>query len=249
MHRLIMQRIGDERADIVEPERRQHNLLDPYSSFAERLQRPRERVRRTDFVVSVGPDQHQVPYVRIGNQVLQEFKSCRVQPLQIVEEQRERVLWPGERTEEPPEHQLEAVPCVLRRQVWNQRLFPDYELHLGDEIDDELATWTKCFMKSMAPMVYFRFAPDEDLPDQGLESLCQGRVRDVAFVLVELAHGEKTARRNKRLVQLVHHGGFANARITGYKHQLWRTFGHDPIERRKQGVDLTLPTVELLRDQ
>jgi hypothetical protein len=59
-------------------------------------------VRRTDFVVTVGSDQHQVPHVRIGNQVLQQLKGCRVQPLQIVEEQRKRVLRPGERADEPP---------------------------------------------------------------------------------------------------------------------------------------------------
>src|ERR1700739_547641 len=149
-----MQGIGDERPDGVERERRQYNLLDPPSSFAERFQRPRERARRTDFVVTVGPDQHQVLHVRIGNDVLQEFKSCRVQPLQIVEEQRERVLWPGERTEEPPEHQLEAVPRVLRRQICNGRLPADDELHLWDEIDDELAIRTQYFLKYVPPMAH-----------------------------------------------------------------------------------------------
>jgi len=162
-------------------------------------------VRRTDFVVAVSPDQHQVPHVRVGNQVLQQFKSCRVQPLQIVEEQRKRVLRPGERAEEPPEHQLEAVPRVLRRKVWNVRLFPDEELHLRDEIDDELAIRAQCFLKSVPPMAHLRFTLDEDLADQGLESLGQSRVRDVAFVLVELAGREEPPLRNKRPVQLVYH--------------------------------------------
>jgi len=48
-------------------------------------------------------------------------KKLRVQPLQIVEKQRKRVLRPGERAEESPE----AVLRILRRQVWNGRLFPD----------------------------------------------------------------------------------------------------------------------------
>ena len=52
-------------------------------------------------------------------------KKLRVQPLQIVEKQRKRVLRPGERAEESPEHHLEAVLRILRRQVWNGRLFPD----------------------------------------------------------------------------------------------------------------------------
>src|SRR6202007_1084501 len=153
-----MQRIGYKSADIVEPKGCQHNFLDPGSSLAGRLQHPHERVRRIDFVVAVGSEQHQVPHVQIGNQALQKVKSCRVQPLQIIEEQRKRVLRPGERAEEPPEHQLEAVPLVLRRQVWNGRLFPDKELDLRDEIDDELAIRTQSLLKSVPPLAYLRFA-------------------------------------------------------------------------------------------
>ena len=95
-------------------------------------------------------------------------------------------------------------------------------------------------------MAHLRFALDEDLTDQGLESLCQRRVGDVALVLIELAGREKPARRNKHLVQLVHHGGFADAGITGYEHELGGTLGHDPVEGRKQSVDLALPPVQLL---
>src|SRR5712692_4480864 len=69
-------------------------------------------------------------------------KKLRVQPLQIVEKQRKRVLRPGERAEESPEHHLEAVLRILRRQVWNGRLFPDDKLDLRDEVDDELAIRT-----------------------------------------------------------------------------------------------------------
>src|ERR1700733_8477258 len=98
-------------------------------------------------------------------------------------------------------------------------------------------------------MTHLRFALDEDLTDQRLESLCQRRIWDVALVLIELAGREEAARRNKHLVQLVHHGGFADAGKTGYEHELWRTLGHYPGERRKQSIDLALPPVQLLWDQ
>src|SRR5260370_38369421 len=98
--------LGDGLVDMVESERGQHNLLSPRASFADSLQRPQKRVRGTDLVVPVGADQHQVPHVGIRNQALQQLKSCRVQPLQIVEEQSKRMLWPGERAKEPPEYQL-----------------------------------------------------------------------------------------------------------------------------------------------
>jgi hypothetical protein len=42
---LAMQGIGDESADIVEPERHQHNLLNLCSSFTNRLEGSQKRVR------------------------------------------------------------------------------------------------------------------------------------------------------------------------------------------------------------
>src|SRR5258706_6938300 len=84
--------MASELADIVESKRRQHDLLNPRSSLADRLQGPRKRVGRTDLVVPVGSDQKQMPHFRMRDQMLEEIERCGVQPLQIVEEQRERVL-------------------------------------------------------------------------------------------------------------------------------------------------------------
>ena len=94
-----------------------------------------------DFVVPVGADQHQVPHIRPGQQILEQIERCRVEPLQIVEEQGERMLLARENTEEGPEDHLEAVLRVLRREVWNGRLLTDDESELGDQVDHELAVW------------------------------------------------------------------------------------------------------------
>ena len=115
--RLAMQGVGDEPADIVESERRQHDLLDPCAGVADRLERPHKRVRGADLVVPVGPDQQQVPHLRMRDQVLEEVERRCIQPLQIVEEQRERVLLAREHAEEASENHLEAVLRVLRRQI------------------------------------------------------------------------------------------------------------------------------------
>jgi hypothetical protein len=85
--------------------------------------------------------------------------------------------------------------------------------------------------------------------DQGLESLRQSRVRDVALVLVELAGGEEPAWRNKHLVQLVDHGGFADAGISGYEHELRGPLRQDPVERCEQYIDFALSPVQFSRDQ
>src|SRR6266704_858243 len=74
------------------------------SGVANRLQRASKRVRRTDLVVPVGADQQQVVHLRVRDQMLEEVERCRIQPLQIIEEQRERVLLACEHAEEAPEH-------------------------------------------------------------------------------------------------------------------------------------------------
>src|ERR1700704_5603790 len=70
-----------------------------------------------DRVVPVGADQQQVPHFGVCDQMLEKLKRRCIQPLQIIEEQRERVLLAREHPEEAPEHHLEAVLRVLRRQV------------------------------------------------------------------------------------------------------------------------------------
>ena len=156
--RLAMQRVGDEPADIVEPERRQHDLLHPRSGLADRLQRPQQRVRGTDLVVSIGPDQQQVPHLRVRDQVLEEVERRRIQPLQIVKEQRERVLLPCEYAEEPPEHHLEAVLRFLRWQVRDRRLFSDHQLQLGNEAHDELTVRAQRLAQGVPPPAKLRLA-------------------------------------------------------------------------------------------
>src|SRR5713101_1065361 len=150
--------------------------------------------------------------------MLEEVERRCIEPLQIIEEQRERVLRPSERAEEPPEHQLEAILRISRRQVWNGRLFPDDELQLRDQADDQLAVRLDRLRQGTTPLVHLGFALDEDLTNQGPQGLCQGRVRDVALVLVELARREKPARRNKDLVKLVDDGRLADTGISGDEH-------------------------------
>src|SRR6202030_195275 len=172
-----------------------------------------QRVRGRDLVVPKGADQQQVVHIRLRQQILEQIERRRVQPLQIVEEQHQRMFRPGEDAEEPAEHQLEPALRLLRRQLRDGRLDPDDELHLRDEADDKLAVRADRLRQGITPLFHLGFALDEDLTDQGLQGLRQGRVRDVALVLVELAGREEAARRNERLVQLVHYRGFADAGI------------------------------------
>ena len=104
-----------------------------------------------DFVVSVGADQHQVPHIRLGQQILEQIERCRIEPLQIVEEQRQRMLRPREYADESPEHELESALRVLWRKLGDRRLFADDELQFGDEIHHEPSVRTQRLVKGIAP--------------------------------------------------------------------------------------------------
>src|SRR5258705_7420390 len=119
--------------------------------------------------------------------MLEEIERCCIQPLQIIEEQRERMLLAREHPEEAPEHHLEAVLRILRRQVGDRRLFPDHELQLGNEVDDELTIRAQCLEQAVPPAAERLPALGEERADEALEGLAHRRVWDVALVLVELA--------------------------------------------------------------
>ena len=137
--------------------------------------------------------------------MLEEVERCCIQPLQIIEEQRERVLLAREHPEEAPENHLEPVLRVLRRQVRDRRLFSDHELQFGNEVDDELTIWTERPTQGLPPPAKLLLAPAQERADKALEGLAQRGIRDVALVLVELAGREQATRRDQRLVQFVHH--------------------------------------------
>ena len=60
-----------------------------------------------------------------------QIQRGRVEPLQIVEKERQRMLRPGEYAEEAPEDQVEAALRVLGRKLGNRRLLADDELSSG----------------------------------------------------------------------------------------------------------------------
>src|SRR5712672_4603062 len=117
--------------------------------------------------------------------MLEEVKRCCIQPLQIVKKHRERVLLAREHPEEPPENHLKAVLRVLRRQVRDRRLFSDHELQLGNEVDDELTIRAQRLAEGVPPAAKLGLALAQERADKAPEGLAQGRVRDVALVLIE----------------------------------------------------------------
>src|SRR5712664_89804 len=141
-------------------------------------------------------------HVRLGQQILQQVQRCRVEPLQIVEEQRQRVLRPGEHGEKAPESQLKAALRVMGWQLRDRRLVTDDELQLRNQVYDKPPVRAQRFAKCLAPSSQLWIALAKQWSDQALKGLRQGRIGDVSLVLVELAGREQAARRHQHLVQL-----------------------------------------------
>src|SRR5437879_1916701 len=99
---------------MVTGERRQADLLHPCSGAADGVELAHQWMGGSNFVVAISTDQYEVLSVRPGQQILQQIERRRVEPLQIVEEEREWVLRPGKDAGEAPQDQLETPLCVLR---------------------------------------------------------------------------------------------------------------------------------------
>src|SRR5262249_7060923 len=160
-----------------------------------------------DFVVPVRADQHQVPYIGLSEEVLDQIERCRVQPLQIVEEQGERMLGLREHTDESPQDEPESALSVLERKVGDRRRLAADELQFGNEVRDQPSVRTECIVQRFAPRIQLGFALTQERTDQTLKRLCERRIRNIALVLIELARSEQTARRNEDPVQLMDDGG------------------------------------------
>src|SRR6202035_42221 len=128
------------------------------------------------------------------------------QPLQIVEEKRQRVLRAGEYPKKAAEKRLEARLSLPRRKVGDRLLGSD----------DELAIRSQCLAQGVAPMSDLDFVPTQYLADQSLECLCQRRVGNITLVLIKLARCKKSAWRHKSLVKFIDYGRFSDAGIAGH---------------------------------
>src|SRR5215813_9112247 len=106
------------------------------------------------------------------------------------------MLGPREHAEKPPKDELESTLGVLRRKVGNRRRFSDDELQFRDKIHNESGVRAQRVTKRVTPFAQLRFTLAQNGTDKILKGLGKRCIRDVAFVLIELAGAEKPARRH-----------------------------------------------------
>ena len=182
--RLATQRIRDQLPDMFRSQRRERDLRYLSAVVLDDCELAHQRMRRIDLIVPVGADQQQVLHVRLGQQILEQVECRRVEPLQIVEEERQRMLRPREHADKSPEHPLETPLRVFRREVGDRRMIADDQAQFGDEVDDEPSVRPQRLVQGVAPARQLGLALAEKRPHQALKSLDQRRIRDIALVLI-----------------------------------------------------------------
>src|SRR5580704_9358954 len=123
--RLTMQGILNQVCQVAGAERRQTDLLDWSSGPTDCRQLLRERVRRLDLIVPIGANYQQVRHIFLDQQILQKIERRRVQPLEIVEKQAQRMVRACENAKESSKCKVRTNFRLLRRQRGDRWLFSD----------------------------------------------------------------------------------------------------------------------------
>src|ERR1700739_3014476 len=94
---------------------------------------------------------------------------------------------PGEYANEAPENELETALRLLGLKLRDRRLVSDDEIQFRNEVGHELVIQLEGLQKRAAPDRQFGVALAEKRPYKALKCLHQGRIGNIALVLVELA--------------------------------------------------------------
>src|SRR5262249_43413864 len=131
--------------------RRKRDLCDRATCGLDGVESPHQWVCGGNFVVAIGTDQHEVLQIRLSQQLLEQVERCRVQPLQVVEEQGQWMLGPREAADNPPKYEPETPLRLLWRKLRNRWLLSDDELQLGDDVDHEPSVRAQRLQQGVAP--------------------------------------------------------------------------------------------------
>src|SRR5882724_9124902 len=144
-----------------------------------------------------------MPDLRLGQHVLQQVRSRRVEPLQIIQEQHEWLSRLYEHAQETPEHPSEAVRDVLGWDLRGEWLRADDQLELRNQADNELGIFAQRRLHALAPPEHFPIRAAQELSDEAAAGMHQRGVGNIALVLIELALSKPSPCLNQLPVQLL----------------------------------------------
>ena len=162
------------------------------------------------LVVAVSANEQQMARVAMGDEILDQRQSRRIEPLQVVDKNNQRVLWPREDADEPLEYQLKPKCRFGRRECGRRRLWTDQANKLRNEIGQQAGMIANRFSNGVPPTADIFLTATQDLANESLERLGQRGIRDVFKTEVEFPRDEDAARQHDRLVKFVDDGRLAD---------------------------------------
>ena len=212
------------------------------------LQRRAERVRRPHFLLAKGADQEQPARVAVGREHLHQRQRRQIGPLQVVEEDRERLAGRQERAEEATEDVSEAGDRLSRARLGQRRLRAQDQLEVRDHVRNHRAVRPQGLLQATAQRRQPGLRQRQRLADEVLQRADPREVRKVATVQIELAGREPTVSGGDPGLHLVHERRLSDAGATRHQHHLDLTRGHT-LQGAEQGGLLCLAAVEVVGHQ
>ena len=191
-----------------------------------------------------GGDDQQVPAVPVGRQHLQQAQGGRVGPLQVVEEEGQRIQTGGQRGDERTEGEVKPALRFDRSQRRDRGSAPQQGLELRNHLVHDAGVAAQGLPQARAPGVLERAGLAQQAAHQPPEGLDHRPVRDVALQLRELAPDEARADPGEP-TEVVHQGGLADPGAAAHQDDA-AAAGRGALERGQQPGGLLLPPVQPL---
>src|SRR4051794_23176174 len=104
-----------------------------------------------DFIVAVSANQQQMRQSWLAQQQRQQLQRRHISPLQVIDEDYQRMLGRGKDRDKLAEFMVETVLRLLYRQHDDRGLFPDQQAQLWNDINDDLRIVAQCLQQLFLP--------------------------------------------------------------------------------------------------
>ncbi len=237
-----LERVGQQLVNLGDRQGAEDDRVNARSRLSERFEHSHQGMRRQDFVVPVRPEQEQVLHARL-QEVPEHVEARAVGPLEVIEEQHERMLGARDDGEDALQEQVEAVLGFFDRDVGHRWLRSDQQLELRHETHEEAPVRPERLLQGGAPSSDVDLTLPQDVTDEVLQCFGDRRVRDVALVRVEFASREQGPSGRELALELVDERRFTDARVAGDQRELRGAALH-PLERCSQLPARLAPSVQ-----
>ena len=190
IRRRQLQCVGDNGRRVGQRDRTDVELADADTRRAQFFQRRHKQLGLTGLTVAVRAQQQQVVQRRVLRERGDQRQGCSVRPLEIVQQNDQRVQLGREQPDKLADHGIETVTRFDRSEQRGKRQWPGEQINVRDDVDQHARVRAQRRGYALAPVRHLGRRPVRELVHQRGKRLRYCGVRNIAFVLVEFAGNE-----------------------------------------------------------